>query len=550
MRTWVLPFLVGVLLVALVGVSVVAVVQTRQLEEERARSADLEAEVAELRADVEDLESRLASSGLGEGGLPGALGGLLGGDIGGLLEELLDGEGGGLLDGLLGGDGGSLGGLLDGLTGGDGDALGGLLGAGETPGARCLLPGASGGGFLEGLLGGLAGSRTPAPDATDAEAVVDTIAAQVGDLRELAWENDVEVTFLDDGAVRARLDELFADEAAIDRDQAELEGRLLAALGAIPPDTDLVALQQELLEDSVAGFYVDDTGELVVRVPDDGRIRGIDRITIAHELQHALADQTLGLPARDEPPLRDDADAALAALAVAEGDASLVMNLWALEHVPLTEQLGALGDPDIVTAQAALERVPHYLQRALLSPYTDGLDWVCERWLEGGWAAVDAAYADPPTTTAEVLFGDPVATATTAGFGSPAGFSSIGTTTLGAAPLLWLLEAPGGDPDRSLDEPRARAAAWGGGAAEVWVRGDEDAVGLALVDRGTPGAPPLCGTIGELYAAAVPDARELAAERGRVWRSAEATAVLRCDGDDVVLAVAPDLGTATAIAGG
>jgi hypothetical protein len=550
MRTWVLPFLVGVLLVALVGVSVVAIGQTRQLEEERARTADLEAEVAELRAQVDELEERLASSGPDDG-LPGALGGLLGGDVDGLLEGLLDGDRGGLLDGLLDGDSEALGGLLEGLLGGDGDPLGDLLAGGEAAGARCLLPGAGdGGGFLAGLLGGLGGRDAASPDASDPEAVVDTIAAQVADLRELTWEEEVEVTFLDDTAVRGRLDELFADDAAIDRDQAELEGRLLAALGAIPPGTDLVELQQQLLEDSVAGFYVDDTGELVVRVPDDGRIRGIDRITIAHELQHALADQALGLPARDEPPLRDDADAALAALAVVEGDASLVMNLWALEHVPLTDQLAALGDPDVATAQAALGRVPHYLQRALLSPYTDGLDWVCDRWLEGGWDAIDAAYADPPTTTAEVLFGEPVATATTAGFGRPAGFSTVGSTTVGAAPLLWLFEAPGGDPDRALDEPRARAAAWGGGAARIWERSDETAVGLALVDRSTPGAPPLCGSVGDLYAAAVPAARELAAESGRVWRGSDGVAVLRCDGDDVVLAVAPDLVTATAIVGG
>lgn len=548
MRSWVVPFLVGVLLVALVGVSVIAVAQTRELEEERARTATLEAEVAELRSDVTELEDQLAAA--QRDGPPGALGGLLGGDLDALLEGLLDGDAGGRLDGLLGGDGGLVDGLLGGLLGGDGDPVGSLLGAGDAAGARCLLPDADGsGGRLEGLLGGLGGRGLSVPTPDDPEALVDTIAAEVADLRELTWDEPVEVTFLDDDAVRARLAELFAEEAAIDREQVELEGLLLAALGAIPPDTDLVELQQDLLEDSVAGFYVDDTGELVVRVPDDGRLRGIDRITIAHELQHALADQALGLPARDEPPLRDDADAALAALAVVEGDASLVMNRWALERVALTDQLAALRDPDIVTAQAALEAVPHYLQQALLSPYTAGSDWVCDRWLEGGWAAIDAAYADPPTTTAEVLFGDPVEPATTASFGTPAGFTTVGTTTVGAAPLLWLFEAPGDAPERALDEPRARASAWGGGTARVWVRDGETAAGLALVDRGTAGAPPLCGSVGAFYTAAAPEARELAAERGRVWRGPDGAAVLRCDGDDVVLAVAPDLVTATAIIG-
>jgi hypothetical protein len=536
MPSWVPPFLAGLLVAALVAVSATAVVQTRRLADERERVDALTAEVAALRADVEDLEARLAASPPADAdplpGLEELLGGLLGGDAGGLL----------------GGDGG---GLLDGLLGGDDEPVGGLLGLADTPGARCLLPGPDGpSGLLDGLLQGLGGRGSPPSGDPDPDTLVRTIADQVAELRELTWQEEVEVAFLDDQATLARLEELLADEETIDRDRLELEQRLLVTLGAVPAGTDLFQVQRTLLEDSVAGFYVSDTGELVVRVPDDGRIRGIDRITLAHELQHALADQTLGLPDRREAPLRDDADADLAALALVEGDATLTMQLWGLEHVPLPDQLAALGDPDLRAAQAALEAAPHHLQRALLAPYTDGLDWVCDRWLDGGWAAIDAAYASPPATSAEVLFGTPVDPVTTATLGSPRGFREVGTTTFGAAPLLWLFEAPGGDPARALDDPRARAEAWGGGEVRVWSRGEASAVGLALVDRAATGARPLCASVGDLYAAAWPDARELAAEAGRVWRHPDGVAVLRCDGDDVVLGVAPDLTAATTIAAG
>jgi hypothetical protein len=118
------------------------------------------------------------------------------------------------------------------------------------------------------------------------------------------------------------------------------------------------------------------------------------------------ADQALGLPDRTQPPFVDDADAALAVLAVIEGDATLLMNLWALSELPITDQFSMALDPGIAAAQAALDAMPYYLQRELLYPYTEGLDWACQHYLDGGWAAIDAAYDDPPATTAEVLWGE------------------------------------------------------------------------------------------------------------------------------------------------
>jgi hypothetical protein len=163
---------------------------------------------------------------------------------------------------------------------------------------------------------------------------------------------------------------------------------------------------------------------------------------------------------------------------------------------------------------------------------------------------VDAAYADLPTTTAEVLFGDDAATTgSPAAFTAPAGFEEVHTATFGAAPLSWLFAAPGGEEDRALDRPRERAAAWAGGRAWVWADGDATATGLALVDGGGSDAP-LCASVEGWYGAAFPDAQREQAEGATVFTSAGQAAVLRCDGDDVRLATAPDLVTATRMVGG
>jgi hypothetical protein len=516
MRPWMLPVAAAVALVALLTVSAGLVVQTQRVADAEDRAEELAAEVEELRAEVQTLEERLAD-GEASDPLRGLLDGLLGGDAGGLED---------LFGGLFGGEGDGSDGLLDGLLGG----------VGGVPGAACLTP--TGG--IGDVFGGLFGGSSSLPD--DPDELVDVIADQVADLRELTWQEDVEVAFLDDTELRARLDELLSEDEDPEADDAER--RLLEALGAVPPGTDLSQLRRDLLDEQVAGFYVPETGELVVRVPADGTIRPIDRITVAHELEHALADQVLGLPELDA--FGDDADAALAALAVVEGDATLLMNLWALDHVSITDQLGAALGGDLAAAQESLATVPPYLQRELLYPYTDGLDLVCDRYLDGGWSAVDAAYDDLPTTTAEVLFGeDAHAARDTATVASPASFDEVLTTTFGAAPLSWLFEAPGGDGSRALDRPRERAAAWAGGRAQVWTDGQATATALALVDGG--GAPALCDSVDAWYAAAFPAAQRRAAEGAVVFDGADQAAVLRCDGDDVVLATAPDLVTATRI---
>jgi hypothetical protein len=520
-----LTIVAGVLAAALVAATAIAVVQTRRL-------GDLDEELTTLTAERDELQLELDRLAGGpdadpDGPLEGLLDGLLG-DRGDELDGLLDG----MLDGLLG----------------DGGLLDGLAAPAQVPGAACLTPDGSLDGLLDdplGELGGLLGGGVAGAD--DPDELVRTIAGQVAELRELTWREDVEVAFLDDAATRQRLEELVADD--LDRDRLEADRLLLVGLGALPADVDLEALRTELLGDQVAGFYVPETGELVVRVPDGGTVRPVDQVTVAHELLHALADQTLGLPDPEAAGSDADPDAWLGALGVVEGDATLVMSRWALEHLDLADQLALATDPAAAAAQAGLDQIPHALVAELLYPYTDGLEWACRTYLAGGWPALDAAYAQPPTTSAEVLFGTPVDVTEPVAFGRPGGAAPQRETSFGAAPLLWLLEAPGDDQTAALDRPRERARAWAGGRSAVWTDGSQPAVGLSLVDGGTAGVP-LCATIGDWYLAAFPDADRIDSARGNVttFRDAERAAVLRCEDDDVVLGIASDERTATSIA--
>lgn len=531
----------GLLVVLLVLLTVTATL----LVTTRADVSRLSAEVGELSGELERTRGELATAqaaaegGGGGGGAAGDPG------LGGLLDGLLGGEGG--LGGLLGE--GGLGGLLGG-EGGDG-GLGGLLGGGDVDLAACLTGDAAGadgglGGGLGGLGGALGGGGDPV-EGDDAAAQIADITDRVEQLRELERTEELDIAFLSSPDIEARVSALVLEDYPAE--EADIDRRLLSALGAVPADLDLRQTQADLVSGQVAGFYEPETGELVVRSDDpDEPLGAAEQITLAHEVEHALADQILGLDVEDpEQPT----DAARAGLAVVEGDATLTMQRFSLGAFSLSDQLALASDPEVVGSQQQLEAFPHVLQASLLFSYTEGLGFVCDRYAEGGWDAVDAAYADRPTTTAEIL--DPArypapATEPRAPAGLGEGWEPVRSDTFGAADLLWLFEAPGDDTAAALDAARERAGDWAGGRVTVHTRGDETAVGLALTG-GAGGGPGLCDSLSAWYDAAFPEAAEAPAEGAALARDGtDADAVLTCSGDDVRLGIAPDLATARALA--
>lgn len=497
------------------GVAAVAAVGQQRAQD---RTAAATAKVAELEERIDELESAAAAD-----GPVGGLGDL--GDLGGLLDGLL-GDGG--LDGL--GDLGDLEELFDGLFGDGGlDGLGDAL-----DGLGDLDPGAAAGLAQCVDLGGGDGAALP----TDVEEALPTIVSRVEADRGLVFGDDVDAAFLDADELTERVRTLTLEEYT--EDEAAVDARLLTALGAVAPGTDLRDTLTQLLGDQVAGFYDPETGELVVG--SEGELDGATQIFLAHELVHALGDEAIGLPDLDD--FEGDDDAALATLALVEGDATLAMQRYAARHLSLAEQLDAATGADT----SSLDAVPAYLTDQLVFPYVEGLTWVCEQFVVGGWDAVDAAYAAPPATTLEILDPDRI------GFvaepvpvlAPPAvDWTEIDRRSIGAADLKSLFGAPGDDRAAAIDDPRSAAMAWRGGYATTWDRDGATTVGLALT-----GEASLCDDVIAWYGAAFDDdTASVPQQRGAVgtFTGGMQEAAVRCDGDAVLLAVAPDVGTATAV---
>ena len=138
--------------------------------------------------------------------------------------------------------------------------------------------------------------------------------------RKLEFEHPVPVRFLDDAAfVKA----FRRDDPKItkqDRAAAERSAGQLRALGLVEGPVDLIGSQQDLDDSDTVGFYDQERKALFVRGTD---LTDVDvRITLVHELTHALQDQRFDLTKLDDTVETSGEDFAL--LALVEGDATAV----------------------------------------------------------------------------------------------------------------------------------------------------------------------------------------------------------------------------------
>jgi len=386
--------------------------------------------------------------------------------------------------------------------------------------------------------------RGSAPD--DEGFDVARIAKRVERLRELEFRRQPKLERVSEDEMNELVLEEF--EAAYPAGAEDSEERLLAALGAISSGSDLNALREQTLESQVAGFYDPRSKRLAVLADEDPGV--LERIVLAHELEHALVDQHFGLPTEWEVGITHG-DRILAEAALIEGDASLVEELYLTQHASVQELLGATS----VLFELQLEelaRVPDFLQREFVFPYVAGAEFACALRVKGGWEALDRAYRDPPRTSAEILFPERYGTAPADPPdpnppGSPWRLELEGE--FGAAPLLWLMKAPGDDRERAVPRARAISAAWAGGELRLWSDGEATAVGIALAARERHG-PALCAGTAGWYVSAFAESERAATsgDERLALDGAEQDAVLRCSGEDVRLGIAPSLPLARRIA--
>lgn len=234
--------------------------------------------------------------------------------------------------------------------------------------------------------------------AADPAVVVDSIRRQTAQVRGLEPLAEVPLEIVEPSA----LDAIFSRElrkAQVLR-EVDINKKLLTVLGLAEPSLDLQATILGVLTEQITGFYLYD--EKKMYLPTTATDLGTsEKITIAHEMTHALQDQHFDLQ-KLLPEDSDNGDRVMAIRALVEGDATMTMRRWGNLNLSSDDKI-SLGDGEAVQGPSRLDRAPLVLRIELLFPYTEGLGFAQALFERGGFAAVDQAFRDPPQSTEQII---------------------------------------------------------------------------------------------------------------------------------------------------
>jgi len=251
-----------------------------------------------------------------------------------------------------------------------------------------------------------ASSASPAPSAADREPPPkwDKRVADLADFverkRGLDFEHPVPVRFLTDSQFTKEFKTDESDLTAQDKKDLAQTAGLLRAVGLTQVDA------KELLEDfgevdtaDTDAFYDQEKKEIVIR----GKELDVStKVTVVHELTHAVQDQRFDLTKLDA---HAGTSGAGALLALVEGDAVRIEQeyLATLSQREQNEYNKAL-DTAIAESEATLPAdVPPVLGIIDLAPYSVGPAFVEAIAIQNGEKAVDEAFRKPPTSDEQVL---------------------------------------------------------------------------------------------------------------------------------------------------
>jgi hypothetical protein len=382
-----------------------------------------------------------------------------------------------------------------------------------------------------------------APALTQAD--VARIARRVERIRGLRFKRPVRPQFVDRKRATKML--LEGTNAEYTPDEQRTDEESLKLIGLLGKDETLAGALESVEGEQVLGFYDDRRKRLVV-IRGPGQGRQILELTLAHELVHALEDQRFGFHTTDD--LNDDR--ALGEKALAEGTATAVMTDYAKRYLDAGKLL-----TETITSAPADTKLPAYIERVVLFPYLEGLQFVEFLRGAGGWRAVDRVLRGRRPTSAEQVMhpdrymsneqperiGDP---GLRAALGKP--WRRVTTTGVSELDLRAMFDMPGGSPNFKAAE------GWAGGRFELWRRpGDEDCAAPCIsrdlgfmrvrwdtrYDRAE--AEPVLRQVFRRKLGAEPAG---GAAGVSLWRSRDGAIGMLADGREVTVVYAPDIGLA------
>ena len=247
---------------------------------------------------------------------------------------------------------------------------------------------------LRGIL-----NRSESDKALAANKVLrEEIERQVVKIRGLEFLSPVTYSVLSRKEIRqtisGKLAEVFSEQEFKNMTEA------MSTIGLLPSGYPLREKYIDLLGEQVAAFY-DQHAHKLFMYEDASLDNAQNRVILSHELTHALQDQHFGLK-RMPLEIKNNDDRANAASALVEGDATLVMSEYMLKNMS-RQMLKDSMTASFSQNMKQLETAPRYLREMLVFPYLRGQEFCAALFAQGGYYAVSDAYANPPSSTSQIL---------------------------------------------------------------------------------------------------------------------------------------------------
>ena len=296
------------------------------------------------------------------------------------------------------------------------------------------------------------------------------ITDYVVNVRGLEPLQEVPSQFLSRAELRQYLETEYTEErisSALDRDR-----ELYIAMDLLDPAADFGTVALDSAAENIAGFYTPQK-QMLYLIAESVNMFASEEIVYAHEYTHALQDQHFGLARYLDENL--NADQAIAARALIEGDATLVMGTYQFTEITESE-LQYIAYRASLVEREVIDAVSPSLGVLTFFPYLEGSHFVYNLWVEAGfrWDRVNAAYDAPPVSSEQVLHPEKyfardepqVMTLPDLGPVLGEGWQEVDRDVLGEIGLLaWLLD--------HLDYQAAAdgAAGWDGDKYSLWSDG-------------------------------------------------------------------------------
>jgi len=327
---------------------------------------------------------------------------------------------------------------------------------------------------------------TPTPEIPpEMSAEMDQIEAQISNMRGLTLSEDFQPEVYD----QAELEQYYTGQ--LDQQYpAEDEFQdlvTLSYLGLIPPDMDLYALLTELYAEQSFGFYDVNSNQMIL--VQGAELDALGRLSYAMQVVQAMLDEAVDLDGAfgyNNESCNQNADRCAALQALIAGDSALTGSLWMLANLSPAEQTDIATRSAETAQDSVLATAPLFFQEDNSFPVTVGSPFVSYLYQQGGWAAVDQAYRDPPQSTEHIMHPDRYPTDTPKEVTLPdllpvlgEGWELLDQNTLGEWKLLLMLTS-GVDPVARQEIQSALSAVngWGGDLYSTYFNPDTGQVVL------------------------------------------------------------------------